>query len=65
VLAFVREGTSEKLLCVFNFAQDERRWTLPGGVLVFDEIELPGRNARLDGAAIKLSPLGSYLGRVL
>jgi hypothetical protein len=34
-------------------------------VLVFDEIELPGRNARLDGAAIKLSPLGSYLGRVL
>ena len=43
VLAFVREGSSERLLCVFNFAEEERRWPLPGGVLVFDEIELPGQ----------------------
>ena len=50
---------------MFNFAEQEHRWPLPGGVLVFDEIELPERNARLDGAAIKLSPLGSYVGRVL
>ena len=30
VLAFIREGTSEKLLCVFNFAEQERRWPLAG-----------------------------------
>jgi alpha-glucosidase len=65
ILAFTREGSSERLLCVFNFAQEERRWPLPGGVLVFDEIELPEQSARLDGAAIKLSPFGSYMGRVL
>ncbi|HEY6630270.1 MAG TPA: alpha-glucosidase [Rhizobiaceae bacterium] len=65
VLAFFREANAERLICVFNFAEEERRWTLPSGILIFDEIELPGRKARLDGLAIQLPPLGCFLGRVL
>jgi alpha-glucosidase len=65
VLAFFREANAERLICVFNFAQEERRWILPPGTLIFDEIEFPERNARLDGLAIKLQPLGCFLGRVL
>ena len=65
VLAFFREANAEKLICVFNFAREERRWSLPSGVLVFDEIELPERTARLDGLSITLQPLGCFLGRVL
>ena len=30
VLAFVRETDGEKLLCVFNFAQEPVEWPLPG-----------------------------------
>ena len=65
VLAFFREANAEKLICVFNFSKEERRWMLPPGVLVFDEFEFPGQNARLDGPAIRLQPLGCFLGRVL
>jgi alpha-glucosidase len=65
VLAFFREANAERLICVFNFAQEERRWMLPPGTLIFDEIEFPGSNSRLDGLAIKLQPLGCFLGRVL
>ncbi len=65
VLAFFREASAEKLLCVFNFSQEERRWTLPSGTLVFEEFDLPERNARLDGMAITLQPLGCFIGRVL
>ena len=65
VLAFFREASPERLICVFNFAQEERRWMLPPGTLIFDEIEFPGRNAALDGVAIRLQPLGCFLGRVL
>ena len=65
VLAFFREANAEKLICVFNFAREERRWMLPSGVLVFDEIQFPERNARLDGLSITLQPSGCFLGRVL
>jgi alpha-glucosidase len=65
VLAFFREANAERLICVFNFAQEERRWMLPPGILIFDELEFPERNSRLDGLAITLQPLGCFLGRVL
>ncbi|MEW9806877.1 alpha-glucosidase family protein [Mesorhizobium sp. ZMM04-5] len=65
VLAFFREANAEKLICVFNFAGEERSWTLPPGTLIFEELEFPERNARLDGLAITLQPLGCYIGRVL
>ena len=35
VLAFFREANAERLICLFNFAQEERRWTLPSGILIF------------------------------
>jgi alpha-glucosidase len=65
VLAFFREANAEKLICVFNFSRDEVRWMLPSGTLVFDEIELPERTAKLEGLAIRLQPLGCFMGRVL
>jgi alpha-glucosidase len=30
ILAFVREGGGERLLCLFNFAREARRWTGEG-----------------------------------
>ena len=65
MLAFVREGTSEKLLCVFNFAEQERRWPWPGGVLVFDEIGCPNGTPGSMARRSELPPQGSYVGRVL
>jgi alpha-glucosidase len=65
VLAFFREANAEKLLCVFNFARQERRWTLPPGTLIFEEMDIPGRNAKLESLAITLEPLGCFIGRVL
>ena len=65
VLAFFREANAEKLICVFNFSREEVRWMLPSGTLVFDEIELPERTAKLEGLAIRLQPLGCFMGRVL
>lgn len=65
VLAFFREANAQKLICVFNFAQEERRWTLPPGTLIFEELEIPERNARLEGLGITLQPLGCFVGRVL
>jgi len=65
VLAFFREANAEKLICVFNFSRDEVRWMLPSGTLVFDELELPERTAKLEGLAIRLQPLGCFMGRVL
>jgi alpha-glucosidase len=65
VLAFFREANAEKLLCVFNFAREDRRWTLPPGTLIFEELDIPERKATLEGLAITLQPLGCFVGRVL
>ncbi|MBX3581250.1 MAG: alpha-glucosidase [Rhizobiaceae bacterium] len=65
VLAFFREAKAEKLVCVFNFSSEEKRWTLPGGTLVFEEFDLGERHARLEGMQITLPPRGCFLGRVL
>ena len=61
VLAFFREANAEKLICVFNFAQEERRWTLPPGTLIFEEFDIPERNAKLEDVQIHI-PAGPRLG---
>ncbi len=65
VLAFFREANAQKLLCVFNFSQEQRQWALPPGTLIFEEFEIPDRNATLDGLAITMKPRGCFIGRVL
>lgn len=65
VLAFFRESSVEKLICVFNFSDEEKRWSLPPGTLIFEEFELHGSGSRLHGLSITLQPRGSFIGRVL
>jgi alpha-glucosidase len=65
VLAFVRESSMEKLLCVFNFSSEERRWILPPGTLIFEGFELPDARSWLHGLSITLQPRGCFVGRVL
>ncbi|TJX04913.1 MAG: DUF3459 domain-containing protein [Mesorhizobium sp.] len=62
VLAFIREGGGEKLLCVFNFAEEPANWPLPQGIDVAETIDL-GADAALQGKILSLPPLGYFLGR--
>ncbi|MBW8908110.1 MAG: alpha-glucosidase C-terminal domain-containing protein, partial [Mesorhizobium sp.] len=69
VLAFIREGDGEKLVCVFNFAGDQAAWTLPPELadveLVALEIDSSGVLAGvLEEATLALPPLGCFIGRV-
>ena len=65
VLAFFRESSTEKLICVFNFSEVERRWALPPSTLIFEEFGLPDSGATLHGLSITLRPRGCFIGRVL
>lgn len=62
VLAFIREGGGEKLLCVFNFAEEPARWPLPQGIDVAETIDL-GAGAALQEKILSLPRLGCFLGR--
>ncbi|RVB62286.1 alpha-glucosidase C-terminal domain-containing protein, partial [Mesorhizobium sp. M7A.F.Ca.CA.002.03.2.1] len=61
LLAFIRDGGGERLLCVFNFAGGPANWPLPGDI---------GAVAQLDGNAavveteLLLPALGAFLGRL-
>ncbi|RUU47688.1 DUF3459 domain-containing protein [Mesorhizobium sp. M6A.T.Ca.TU.002.02.2.1] len=63
VLAFIREGGSEKLLCVFNFADEPANWPLAPDVDVAETIDLGGTGAALQSKILSLPPLGCFLGR--
>jgi alpha-glucosidase len=62
VLAFIREGGGEKLLCVFNFAEEPASWPLPQDIGVAETIDR-GAGAALQEKALSLPPLSSFLGR--
>lgn len=65
LLAFVREGGGERLLCVFNFAGEPAGWTLPVEFERIEAIDLavdaPGS---LQEEVIALPPLGCFLARI-
>lgn len=63
VLAFIREGGGEKLLCVFNFADEPANWPLAPDVDVAETIDLGGTGAALQSKILSLPPLGCFLGR--
>jgi len=65
ILAFFRESNAEKLLCLFNFSQEEKQWTLPPGTLIFEEMALHGAGSKLSGLSVTLQPRGCFIGRVL
>ncbi|RUX94426.1 MULTISPECIES: alpha-glucosidase family protein [unclassified Mesorhizobium] len=62
VLAFVREGGGERLLCVFNFAGEQRTWPLPPDVGAIAKLD--GDAAVIDEAELSLPALGYFLGRL-
>ncbi|RWB32932.1 MAG: DUF3459 domain-containing protein [Mesorhizobium sp.] len=62
VLAFIREGGGEKLLCVFNFAEEPASWPLPQDIDVAGTIDL-GAGAALQEKTLPLPPLSCFLGR--
>lgn len=63
VLAFIREGGGEKLLCVFNFADEPANWPLPQDADVAETVDLGGTDADLQDKMLSLPPLGCFLGR--
>ena len=66
VLAFVRDGGGERLLCVFNFAGEPTDWALPAAIGGVEPIDLAVDGAgALDGASLGLPALGCYLGRIV
>ena len=63
VLAFIREGGGERLLCVFNFADEPADWLLPEDMGAMQAIDV-GRSAALHEESLSLPPLGCFLGRL-
>jgi alpha-glucosidase len=62
ILAFVRQGEGETLLCVFNFADEPADWPLPqdfGPVVAI----VSGDGAVLQEEGLSLPALGSFVGR--
>ncbi|MDX8524524.1 alpha-glucosidase family protein [Mesorhizobium sp. MSK_1335] len=65
LLAFVREGGGEKLLCVFNFAGEPAGWTLPAEFGQIEAIDLAvDASGFPEEGALILPPLGCFLARI-
>ncbi|MER8714027.1 alpha-glucosidase family protein [Mesorhizobium sp. M1295] len=64
VLAFIRECGDEKLLCVFNFADEPAGWQSPPDLDVIEPIDLGSTTGVLQEGALSLPPLGCFLGRI-
>ncbi|MEO5757261.1 MAG: alpha-glucosidase C-terminal domain-containing protein, partial [Mesorhizobium sp.] len=64
VLAFVREVDGERLLLVFNFAEEPVSWALPQDIAAEAVIAFGGAGMALQEAALSLSPLGWLLARL-
>jgi alpha-glucosidase len=62
VLAFLRDGGGERLLCVFNFAGEPGNWPLPPDIGAVAKLD--GDAAVLEEAELSLPALGYFLGRL-
>jgi len=62
VLAFIREGGGQRLLCVFNFAGEPANWPLPPDIGAVAAV-LAGTAAG-EEEALSLPALGCFLGRL-
>ena len=64
VLAFVRSSGDDKLLCIFNFNAEGRRFEVEPSLGEATALDFPGARARVTGAGIDLEPLGVFVGRL-
>jgi alpha-glucosidase len=62
VLALVRSGQGEKLVCVLNFASAAAQWAVPEGLGELEIVE--SRGARLDASTLALGGLSSCFARI-
>ncbi|MFD2648567.1 alpha-glucosidase family protein [Devosia albogilva] len=63
VLAFIREGEGERLLCVFNMTEAAAEFVVPPGMDPHD-LGCPGVVAAVIEGEIDLEPFGAYIGRL-
>ncbi len=61
VLAFERKMPGQSLLCVFNFAREERRLPLSGSARRSCLLALPGQRPRLSAREVTLPALGAAI----
>ena len=64
MLAFVREGGGERLLCAFNFAEGDASWTLPAYLGSIEAIDFAGYGAALQGGTLHLPGLRAFIGQL-
>ncbi|KQZ12917.1 alpha-glucosidase [Mesorhizobium sp. Root554] len=64
MLAFVREGGGERLLCAFNFAEGDASWTLPADLGSIEAIDFAGYGAALQGGTLHLPGLRAFIGQL-
>lgn len=63
-LAFIREGDGERLLCVFNFADEPANWSAPRHIGVVQPIDAGDVGASMYEGDLSLPPLGWVLCRL-
>lgn len=64
VLAFVREGGGERLLCVFNFGDGPADWPLPKELGPAGAVDAAGCGAALRGGGLSLPELAWFVGKL-
>lgn len=64
LLAFIREGGGEKLLCAFNFGDATADWPMPGDLGAVEAVDFAGYGAALRQNAISLPGLRAFIGQL-
>ena len=64
VLMFVRASGNEKLLCAFNFSDEEVDAPLSGEAAGVTALDFPGATGQLDGTCLLCRALGVFIGRI-
>ena len=64
VLAFIREGGGEKLLCVFNFAGQPARWPIPKELGPVEAVDFAGYGASVQDGGLWLPELRCFIGQL-
>jgi alpha-glucosidase len=61
VLAFIRSGSGERLICIFNMSEKPVVYALPEG-LAPKGIDAPGTISEPIDGSLSLAPFGAYIG---
>ncbi|MGB3538590.1 MAG: alpha-glucosidase family protein [Mesorhizobium sp.] len=64
MLAFIREGGGEKLLCVFNFAGRPSRWPIPKELGPVEAVDFAGYGASVQDGGLWLPELRCFIGQL-